>query len=936
MTRPRQPRPAQSRATQPTARRSRSQPALIDQALMPDSGPTCAPAVAAAVRQWRADGYPGATETSRRLLGFWFGGDHTVGDKPFRFYAAQRAAVESLIYVYEVRRLRDNWALLQAFISDPQVRLLQHGGFARYGVKMATGSGKTMVMALAVVWSYLNAVNETDGETPGETDGETDGDTPGDDAPGDAGNAPGPYASSFLLIAPNVIVFERLHTDFAGGKIFDEYPLIPPEYEGQWADMQFFMRGDAGETGSRGALYLTNIQQLFEARADGGGRRKGRMPGPIAAFMPERASDAPEQRDDFDGRAAGRKRPVMVLNDEAHHTHDETLEWNQVIRRLRERIGAGRFMAQLDFTATPRFTDGKFFPWVIYDYPLVQAIKDGIVKRPIKGEIRGASEAQSDDAEVRYAAYITAAVNRWREYRDQLAPLKKKPVLFVMMNSSKDADAVGKYLQSTKEYSADFGGDKLQVIHIKGGDKGDGTITDKDLQKARDTVKDIDRDDSTVNAVVSVMMLREGWDVRNVTVVLGLRPYSAAANILPEQAIGRGLRLMFPGQAAAAPDAAANSQADAAANGEAAAASGGNSAGYAERVDVIGTEGFMQFVADLEQKEGLALETEVIANAPIVIVSIYPDPDKADMDLAIPNISPIYESKNDTRAAVAGLNVDDIEIANLPFSLDPPAHSEFTYQGQDALTEETILRRTYHLPFAATCNEVISYYAGRIAGELRLPGHFEVINGKLREFLMRRAFGRPVNLEDNELASALAQPAVGVNTIGGFTRALRPLLRQEREPALGGEPWRLAACAAFPWSRPSGPAGKTVFNLVAADNNFELDFANFLERAPDVARFAKLPQNLGFKIQYIANTGNLRHYYPDFVAADAAGRHYLLETKGQEDTNVANKDRAARLWCHNAAELTGVPWQFIKIAQVDFQDSGVRTLSDIARAFAIP
>ena len=920
-------RPRQSRTQPTTARRSRRQPALIEQALTPDPGPSCAPLVAAAVRQWRKDGYPGATETTRRLLGFWFGGDHTVGDAPFRFYAAQRAAVESLIYVYEVLRLRDNWALMQAFISDPQVRLLQYGGFARYGVKMATGSGKTMVMALAVVWSYLNAVNETPGETAGESDGET---------AGDAGNVPGPYASSFLLIAPNVIVFERLHTDFAGGKIFNEYPLIPPEYQGQWAEMRFFMRGDAGETGSRGALYLTNIQQLFEARAGGGGRRKGGMPAPIAAFMPERASDAPEQRDDFDGRAAGRQRPVMVLNDEAHHTHDETLEWNRVIRRLREQIGAGRFMAQLDFTATPRFTDGKLFPWVIYDYPLAQAIKDGIVKRPIKGEIRGASEAASPDATIRYAAYLTAAVNRWREYRDQLAPLKKKPVLFVMMASSKDADAVGKYLQ--EQHSDYFGGEKLQVIHIKGGDKGDGTITDKDLQRARDTVKDIDSEFSKVNAVVSVMMLREGWDVRNVTVVLGLRAYSAAANILPEQAIGRGLRLMFPGQAAAALD-AADAGDGAAANGEAAntaADAGGRGSGYAERVDVIGTEGFMQFVADLEREEGLALETEDIGRVPIVIVSIHPDPDKAAMDIALPNISPIYESKSDTRAAIAGLNVDDIRIENLPFSLDPPSHAEFTYQGQDALTEETLLRRTYHLPNPTTCNEVISHYAGRIADELRLPGHFEVINGKLREFLMRRAFGRPVNLEDNELAPALAHPAVGVNTIGGFTRALRPLLRQERAPALGGEPWRMAAGAAFPWSRPSGPAGKTVFNLVAADNHFELDFANFLERAPDVARFAKLPLNLGFKIQYIANTGNLRHYYPDFAAVDTDGRHYLLETKGQEDTNVANKDRAARLWCRNAAALTGVSWQFVKIAQVDFRDSGVRTLSDIARAFAIP
>lgn len=135
------------------------------------------------------------------------------------------------------------------------------------------------------------------------------------------------------------------------------------------------------------------------------------------------------------------------------------------------------------------------------------------------------------------------------------------------------------------------------------------------------------------------------------------------------------------------------------------------------------------------------------------------------------------------------------------------------------------------------------------------------------------------------------------------------------------------------WSRPTCAASKTVFNLVAADNNFEREFAEFLEHAPDVVRFAKLPSRFGFKIQYIANTGNIRHYYPDFVAVDTEGRHYLIETKGMEDTNVANKDRAANIWCANAAQLTGTAWRFVKVAQVDFSDLGGRTLRDVIQAF---
>ena len=839
---------------------------------------TCAPTVASAVREWRRGGYRGATDTTKRLLEWWFETDHG----PFAFYDAQREAVESLIYVYEIQKRRDNRVLLEAFLPNPDVRLLQYGDFARYGLKMATGSGKTMVMALSIAWSYLNAVREADCEK---------------------------YATSFLIFAPNVIVFERLQGDFTGGEVFRRFSMIPPEYSDEWGDMRFFMRGDRADLASRGAVYLTNIQQLYDAPQTGR-RRSSSPPAPIANLLGPTASDTPDDRDDFDDRIVRRRSPLMVINDEAHHTHDENSAWNETIRALRARLGGGRFMAQLDFSATPRFNDGTLFPWTIYDYPLRAAIEDGIVKQPIRGEISGAGETASDDAAARYGAYITAAVNRWREYRDQLKPLNKKPVLFAMLERSRDADNVGEYLRQT--YPAYFGGDKLQVIHTN--DKGEFSAAKSrvgDLQRARDVVKNIDSDDSSINAVISVMMLREGWDVRNVTVVLGLRPYTSKANILPEQAIGRGLRLMFPGEA-------------------------GAEQGYRERVDIIGTDKFMEFVSDLEKIEGIAVDTEDIERDPIVIVSIYPDPDKLDMDIAIPNVSPIYERRTDMRAEIAKLDVNAVRVDNLPFSLGVQDDASFEYLGLDALTDEELLARRYQLPSPNTCGEVISYYAMRISRETNLPGHFDIIVDKLREFFRRRAFGQTVDLDDNALAPVLARPGIGFLTVQGFARAIRPLLRRELEPALLTEPFRLSYTEPSPWSRPTREASKTVFNLVAADNEFEAEFARFLEAAPDVVRFAKLPLRLGFKIQYIANTGNIRHYYPDFVGVSSDGQHYLIETKGMEDTNVANKDRAANIWCDNASTLTGIPWRFVKVAQIDYGNIPAHTFADIVQAFSLP
>src|SRR6266496_5856349 len=147
---------------------------------------------------------------------------------------------------------------------------------------------------------------------------------------------------------------------------------------------------------------------------------------------------------------------------------------------------------------------------------------------------------KSEYASVKYRGYLSAAVERWKEYRDQLTPLRRKPVLFIMMNDTKDADDVADWL--AKAYPAEFGDGKLQTIHTKKS----GEISDKDLDKARETIKNVDRADNAINGIVSVLMLREGWDVQNVTVVVGLRPYTAKANILPEQAIGRGTACRIP------------------------------------------------------------------------------------------------------------------------------------------------------------------------------------------------------------------------------------------------------------------------------------------------------------------------------------------------------------------------------------------------------
>jgi type III restriction enzyme len=216
---------------------------------------------------------------------------------------------------------------------------------------------------------------------------------------------------------------------------------------------------------------LTNIQQLYD-RPD---KSNGDEPEELAAVLGPKGPPPRSESADFAERIARHGGRLMVINDEAHHTHDEGSTWSEVIKNLHD---VTPIACQLDFSATPRFQKGALFPWTISDYPLKQAIVDGVVKRPYKG-VADIAEVPSEYASIKYRGFLTAAVHRWREYRDQLAQVGKRPLLFVMLNSTDEADDVGDYLCTT--YPEDFAGEKTLVIHTKS----DGEIKEKDLERAR-------------------------------------------------------------------------------------------------------------------------------------------------------------------------------------------------------------------------------------------------------------------------------------------------------------------------------------------------------------------------------------------------------------------------------------------------------------------
>ena len=284
-----------------------------------------------AVASWRDSNYQGATPTTQRLLQFWFSEDHLAFGEPFSYWICQREAIETLIYTYEVLKKRNFIDLARDFGEGPIMGYdPSFDQYPLYAFKMATGSGKTYVMALGMVWQYFNQKLEKSQY----------------------------YTSKFLLIAGEKnVIYDRLCRDYVGGKIFKDLPLIPPEWEDDF-NLTVITKEDPIHTVPEGVLFLTNIQQL-EKREGKGKETEEYVDGLMAL---------PQVRNVRDIYQENRIREVLalcpniaILKDEAHHIYSVEKEWKKILLNLHKKLqkdhGRGINM-ELDFSATPRNENG--------------------------------------------------------------------------------------------------------------------------------------------------------------------------------------------------------------------------------------------------------------------------------------------------------------------------------------------------------------------------------------------------------------------------------------------------------------------------------------------------------------------------------------------------------------------------------------------------
>lgn len=831
----------------------------------------------AEIDKWRNDGYPGATATSQELLNYWFDQSHSpvFGNEPFHFYFCQREAVETMVYLFEIKKFTDVIPLIKKYhekftgnlfsstvefsedldgkrkvqryfpeLDQEGEQELPEEDLLRFAVKMATGSGKTFVMAFVVVWSYFNRLREKDRR----------------------------YANNFLLVAPNVIVYERLAKDFANGKIFIELPFVPDAWKSKWK-LNIKLRKDDSPLSAENNFVLNNKEQLYESRTKEFNPNNiiqailGRKPQSDPGKSPQTLLERIKELDN-----------LLVMNDEAHHVHDDELKWNEFLLSIHKNIPGGLKM-WLDFSATPKTPENTYYPWIICDYPLAQAVEDRIVKVPLIVHTVNKKDPEKitgDNVVQKYGDWISSALARWKEHYGAFKEIKKKPVLFIMAEKNVFADKIAEAI-AQRGHHYDIAKDEIMVIHTDN----TGDVRKSDLESLREEARDVDNPKNKIKVIVSVLMLREGWDVQNVTIVLGLRAFDSA--ILPEQAIGRGLRLMRD----ISPD-------------------------RTQTLEVIGNEKFEKIVKQLEM-EGVGINTT--KNPPPLPITISPEKKRLQHDIEIPATDFSY-----SRAYKNLIGIDSKKFPSLFTSGKLDENRKVLLKIEMMQLGVEVHQTSVDADYIESGRDLTSYITTHVMKKAGLTDCFQFLYPLCEDYILNKCFEVQIeDIEKEELRKVLRELSIQEAIIDLLAKEIGKATVEKKNVKVKGKSTKLSDTPKFTWRRGHIKCKKTVFNFVATYNPFEAEFAEFLDKADDIEAFAALADI--FRIDYLSGTGAIRYYFPDFVTVQKVGNNtvfWILETKGREYPDLDNKNKAIERWCKAVTEQTGMEWKYLLVKQIKF------------------
>ncbi len=919
------------------------------------------------------------TPTTADLLRWWFGDDACL-TRPFNFHPGQRQAILNTIVAHEVLQVTTLQSLYEQVAPESlltgstlvEVAQLKHA-HPKYCLKMATGTGKTWVLQALMIWQLLNKSAVLD---------------EGLDDPR--------FTRQFLVVAPGLIVYDRLLDafcgkltagvrDFSSSDIATYAELFIPE--SQRERVFGFVRGNVcgkAEIGLKatgnGMIAITNWHLLADVADDyplpeeelmlapAGVAEASAVIAQVLPLTPGRSTG--NSLDQLDRRYARGNvleflaglPDLMVFNDEAHHIHEirkagesTEVEWQKSLTRIAET--KGRRFVQVDFSATPYNDVGSgrkksklYFPHIVVDFDLKSAMRAGLVKSLVldrRKEIGALplefkAERDGDGNPVLASGQMVmlrAGLQKLRKLEADFARIdpERHPKMLVVCEDTTVSPLVVQFLRD--EGLADD-----EVMAIDSGKKAE--LGPKEWEPVRERLFNVDRHRAP-RVIVSVLMLREGFDVNNICVIVPLR--SSQAQILLEQTIGRGLRLMWR---------------DA------------------------------EF-ADLKRENRERINQGQEPNSLIDILSIVEHPAFQDFydELMAEGLAGTTTEASDDTSSTGDLVAAELRDGYEAFDFAIP----FILREAEEWFEHQPLDIAQLQPFTAMSREALAALLGKgdtftsqdlqsstLFGDYRVQGAVMNVGG-YNDWLARvtrrisQALSQPLP-KGNKIAHHLATPYMQVSTVLLAT-AVDDYVRErlfgaEFEP-LANESWRLLLldpvvehitkifALALHNAEERGIDGETevrhrrlseVTKLMVRESGslevakciytrlpyptrsggLEKAFIEWAQTDTGIAAFCKISETRHdfVRLRYVKDDGLPAFYSPDFLVRTKEAI-YLVETKAQQQTthpNVQRKLKAAVNWCERINRLPAeqrdqLPWHYVLLGESlfhDWHDKGAR------------
>jgi len=903
------------------------------------------------------------TPTTEILLRYWFDPDFTE-QRGFNFHKGQKQALLNTIYIHEVLkkdRVLDVYEMVNPQILIDNATMMQElsddiYNHPKYCIKMATGTGKTWVFEALLIWQFLNAKHNPD-----------------------LGN----YTKNFLLVAPGLIVYERLLDAFLGRqkdegvrdfdtsdfKQFEEL-FIPEEFRDEIYGFLQSSVAKKEEIGKKvvgeGVVAITNFHRLM------GAEESEDVPVPVNRLeswsLPVSPGVSAGNSLDVLDNTSGDKHELeylaklpdlMVVNDEAHHIHKVSkdgekseVEWQKSLRFI-STDKAAKFI-QVDFSATPyneiSSGGGKiYFPHIIVDFDLKHAIKDGLVKTLILDERKELTTETLDFKAIRQGnvvvdlsegqrAMIRAGIkklNILEKSFSKIADNNKSPKMLVMCEDTNVVPEVMKFLKGEDGISEE------DILEIHSGRKSE--LTDDEWKNVKYRLFSLDKEKQP-RIVVSVLMLREGFDVNNICVIVPLR--SSASGILLEQTIGRGLRLMWRGDEQINEVKQRDRQL------------------FSERkppessfdlLYIIEHPAFRKFydelIADGEVFEEAPGE-EPVPTGTILPVCLRDDYVKYDFRF------PFIVNESEEIMSALKINIDNLKPFNKSMY---DVYKRYLKKGDVwASTEVTervkygdyeVINGVFH---ATSYNDYLSRLVGRIEKKATLPVDagksskkwgrvFPVLSINsaelarfVDEYIRKRLFEFDAEFNpDSENSWRILQVDKVLDHIVSQIAGIIVASQEAIEPTEDDQVLYRALSEVDKITVQENyyvPVKKCIYSMLPYPSNrggLEKDFIEMVDLDGEVDAFCKIIENRHtfVRFRYIKESGLPARYVPDFFVR-IGNDIYIIETKAQRDISaqdVIRKKKSAIRWCDKINKLPenkreGLTWHYCIIGHEDFKD----------------